>query len=71
MQTYRVEATIADDGTLTLKRIPFHAGDRVEVIVRNRKPEQGPNGPYPLRGKPVRYADPFTGVAEEDWEAQR
>ncbi len=23
---------------------------------------------YPLRSKPIRYSDPFDGVAEDDWQ---
>ncbi len=33
MQAHRVEATIEQDGTLTLENLPFHAGEVVEVIV--------------------------------------
>ncbi len=69
MQTYYVAATVADDGTLTLKGIPFRAGDRVEVILRGCQPARPADGPYPLRGKAIHYADPFQGVAEDDWEA--
>ena len=41
----------------------------VEVIVRRYKHGKGEGKRYPLRGKPVRYTDPFGSVAEEDWEA--
>jgi len=71
MQTYRVETTISNDGTLTVKGLPFHAGDRVEVIVRSRKREWALAERYPLRGTPIRYSDPFGSVAEEDWDALR
>ncbi|MBI3801418.1 MAG: hypothetical protein HY268_31150 [Deltaproteobacteria bacterium] len=33
MSTHRVEATLTQDGTLTLSHLPFHAGDAVEVII--------------------------------------
>jgi hypothetical protein len=69
MQIYRVEATVSSDGTLTLKKIPFQAGDRVEVILRGCQPARRGDGCYPLRGTPIRYADPFASVAEDDWEA--
>jgi len=26
---------------------------------------------YRLRGKPIRYTDPFESIAEGDWEASR
>jgi len=70
MQDYRVETKIAGDGSLTIKGLPFQAGDRVEVIIRSRKAgEEGKR--YPLHGTPIRYVDPFGSVAEEDWEALR
>jgi hypothetical protein len=71
MQTYRIEATVLKNGTLTIKGLPFQAGDKVEVIVSSQEQERKTNGRYPLRGKPVRYVDPFKGVAEDDWEALR
>jgi len=69
MQDYRVETRVSSDGSLTLKGLPFQAGDRVEVIIRSQKIEERKGEYYPLRGKPIRYADPFGSVAEEDWEA--
>jgi hypothetical protein len=68
-QVFRAETIVSSDGTLTIAGLPFHAGDRVEVIVRDRLREQASGQRYPLRGKPIRYADPFESVAEEDWEA--
>jgi hypothetical protein len=32
MNAYRIETAIAENGTLILSGIPFHAGDAVEVI---------------------------------------
>jgi hypothetical protein len=66
---YRAETIVTNDGTLVIVGLPFQAGDRVEVIVRDRLREQASGQRYPLRGKPIRYADPFESVAEEDWEA--
>ena len=67
MQIYRVETTIWKGGTLTIKGLPFKAGDKVEVVVRSREQKRELSESYPLRGKPVRYADPFGTVAEGDW----
>jgi len=69
MQTYRVETMVPNDRTLTIKGIPFHAGDKVEIIVRGYEYERERIRRYPLRGKSVRYVDPFGSVAEEDWDA--
>ena len=67
MKTYRTEAIIYDDKTLIVKKLPFHAGDKVEVIVRCRKRELKRGERYPLRGKPIYYVEPFKSIAEEDW----
>lgn len=69
MQVYHLEAIISSDGTLTVKGLPFREGDRVEVTVRSR--ERKPGERYPLRGKLVRYVEPFGSVAEDDWNALR
>jgi len=71
MQMYRVETTVSDERTLTIKGLPFRAGDKVEVIVRGREREWERSTRYPLRGKPIRYVDPFESVAEDDWGALR
>jgi len=69
MQTYRVETEVSRNRTLTIKGLPFQVGEKVEVIVRRREHERERRGRYPLRGKPIRYLDPFKSVAESDWEA--
>lgn len=71
MQDYKVETTVSSDGSLTIKGLPFQAGDRVEVIIRSREARKEEGTRYPLRGKPIRYADPFGSVAEEEWETLR
>jgi len=71
MQDYIVETRVSSDGSLTIKGLPFQAGDEVEVIIRSHKHREGRGKCYPLRGKPIRYTDPFGSVAEKDWEALR
>ena len=51
-----------------IKELPFHSGDKVEIIIRSCTVNQGSNERYPLRGKPVQYIDPFDSVAENDWD---
>ena len=68
MQTYRVEVTIADNGTLLINNLPFQAGDKVEVVVRSRNPKVAKTKRYPLRGTPIRYLNPFESVAENAWD---
>jgi hypothetical protein len=66
MNAYKIETILSEDGILTLKGLPFHAGDAVEVIILERSPsvsteesssqlenavlEQPQPNLYPLRG---------------------
>ncbi len=59
MHDYKGEAKIEADGSVTIKGIPFQAGERVEVIIRGCESTEGNGERYPLRGTPVRYTDPF------------
>ncbi len=69
-QTFRTKTLITKDGKLSIKGLPFSAGESVEVIIRRgRQPVRAAK--YPLRGKPVVYRDPFKGVAVSDWEVLR
>jgi hypothetical protein len=67
METYRTATTVSDDGTLIIRGLPFRPGDKVEVIVRSRKRERRRGDRYPLRGKLIRYVNPYESVAENDW----
>lgn len=69
MQTYHIQTTIRKDGTVTIKRLPFRVGEKVEVIIRGRELTGAAGERYPLRGQPFRYDDPFKGVADSDWAA--
>ena len=71
METYKLEATCEKDGTLTLTGLPFHAGDRVEVVLLPRPKQAIDTDRHPLRGTVTQYDRPFDPVAEEDWEALR
>ena len=71
MQAYRTETVVARDGTLIMRGIPFHAGEKVEVVILSRSYEIKGKERYPLRGKPVRYIAPVESVAENEWEALR
>ncbi len=79
MNAYKVETILSEDGALTLKDLPFHVGDAVEVIILERSPNQmekaeGQPEPnlYPLRDTVLFYEDPFEpAVPVEDWEVLR
>ncbi len=68
MQSHRTRAVVAENGTLTIEKLPFPAGKPVEVVVfpTEDQPRQGER--YPLRGTPIRFDDPTGPVAEADWE---
>ena len=68
MQVRRMEVEISNNRSLMIKGFPFHPGDKVEVIIRSRTVNREGNERYPLRGKPLRYIDPFDSVAENDWD---
>lgn len=69
MQAHRVETTISEDGMLTLRDIPFHRGESVEVIVLPHSLISTARPQYPLRGTPVVLLAPTEPVADADWEA--
>lgn len=84
MNAYKVETILSEDGALTLKDLPFHVGDAVEVIILERSPsvsegeltspakkavDQLEPNLYPLRGTVLFYENPFEpAVPTEDWE---
>ena len=68
MLAYRTETSILKDRTLTLRDLPFPAGEGVQVIVFPLTTETRSLNRYPLRGKPIHYEDPTEPVAVEDWE---
>jgi len=70
LQTYRVETTIAEKGILTVQGLPFHKGDKVEVIILSPVRQSAKAKRYPLRGKLISYDAPFESVAEDDWEVR-
>jgi len=69
MQVYAYETTIGKKGTLTLKDLPFNAGEKIEVIIIPRSSRPLDEKRYPFWGKPITYLHPTEPVAEGDWEA--
>ena len=70
-QTFRTKTLITKGGKISIKGLPFRAGESVEVTVRRgKKPTRVAK--YPLRGKPVIYRHPFkSATASSDWDAMR
>ena len=62
---HRIETVLTEDGKLSLDRLPFQAGQTVEVIVVP-VPTPVPTESS-LIGTVVRYDRPTEPVAEGDW----
>ena len=62
---HRVELVLTEDGKLSLDRLPFRAGQAVEVIVLP-VPAARPVATS-IRGAVVRYDRPTEPVADADW----
>lgn len=67
MQVYAYEFIVGKNGELTLKNLPFKAGEKIEVIIIPRSERKIKNC-YPFWGKPITYHHPTDPVAESDWE---
>lgn len=68
MNAHRANVILERDGTLTLKDLPFQAGDVVEVIVLETPALNAKKDSVSLRGKILRYDDPTEPVAVQDWD---
>ncbi len=66
---HRVEAVLGEGGTLHLPKLPFGAGQCVDVYVFPHDSAGG--GPEALRGAVLRYDRPFDPVDEQQWDAAR
>jgi len=71
MQAVRIETTIGENGEVRLTKLPFKAGEQVEVIVLPRGMRPATADRFPLRGVAIDYERPTNPVAEEDWGALR
>jgi hypothetical protein len=67
MQAYRIETQVQQNGIVTVQNVPVRAGESVEVIILVHPPANR-MARYPLRGLPVRYAQPYEPIAEQDWD---
>lgn len=68
---HRAEVVLLENGKLSLERLPFLAGQAVEVIVL---PIVGPapSAPSPsLQGSVIQYDRPTEPVVETDWGTSR
>lgn len=68
MQAHRAQATVGADGRVVVDRVPFRAGERVEVIVLPAAHES--SGVSELRGSVEKYERPFDPV-DDEWDAAK
>lgn len=68
MQTYRIEATVAQGGKVVLSNLPFEVGETIEIIVLSSFTPIQQTKRYPMHGLPITYIDPTEPVAQTDWE---
>lgn len=66
MEAVRIETTIGENGEVRLTKLPFPAGEQVEVIVLSRELRPGRAASLALRGTAIEYDRPTDPVAEED-----
>ena len=71
MQAHRTIAIVSENGSVTIEKLPFPAGQPVEVVVFPAETQSHQGLRYPLRGTPIRFVDPTEPVAESDWEVAK
>lgn len=71
MDAFKLETTLESDGTLILNQLPFHAGDRVAIVIVPAQPDRNSKDRYPLRGSVVSFDLPTAPVDDDAWEANR
>lgn len=71
MQARRAKAIVSENGSLTVNKLPFPAGEPVEVVVLPARNQRSAEDRYPLRGTPIQFDDPTVPVGESDWEVLR
>jgi hypothetical protein len=68
VNAYKVETIVNEDGSLTLRGLPFQAGDRVEVIVMEQSNAQS-EAPVQFDSSDRHYLDSLTSLMSE-WESE-
>ena len=68
MELHSIHKKVLPNGTIVIDDLPFVAGDEVNItIIKSTKPDA--DNPYPLRGTPYSYEDPFSPlISPEDWK---
>ena len=69
MELHHIQTPVLPNGTIVIDEVPFEVGEMVNVTIEKAK-KFDPDNPYPLRGTPYSYEDPFgPAIPLEDWDA--
>jgi hypothetical protein len=68
MELHQTQKAVLPNGRIVIDNLPFEEGEMVNVtIVKSAKADA--DNPYPLRGTPYSYPDPFSPlIAPENWK---
>lgn len=70
MNAIRIRTQISGNNELILRNLPLSAGRKVEVIILEDDTPLSVNDRFPLRGKAIRFENPFDSASTEtDWES--
>ena len=68
MELHYIQKPVLPNGTIVINELPFKAGEMINITLEKAK-QIDPNNPYPLRGTPYSYEDPFSPLLDpEDWK---
>ena len=71
MKAHRIDTKVAGDGSVTVRDLPFHVGEEVEVIILPRRAATQEGDVHTnLSGSVRRYERPFEAATDADeWDA--
>ncbi len=68
MELLQIQKPVLPNGTIVIDELPFEAGEMITITLEKAK-KIDPNNPYPLRGTPYSFEDPFSPLLDpEDWK---
>lgn len=59
MEPHQIQKSVLPNGTIVIDELPFEVGEMVKITIE-KAAEFDPDNPYPLRGTPYSYPDPFS-----------
>ncbi|MCD4819981.1 MAG: hypothetical protein K8S23_14955 [Candidatus Cloacimonetes bacterium] len=64
MKAYKLERTLSKNGVLSLQGLPFHSGEKVEIIILKCDEK---SKKISLKNRVIEYDKPFESVAQDNW----